>query len=111
MSALLVSGASRREVTTLHQLAPGLQRPVDLTLGVAIDDRAPLVAPLLTPCERDLDLDPAVLEIETCGDDRLPLLAHLADEVGNLGALQEKLPVPGRVVVRDVALRVLGDLG
>src|SRR5262250_1561663 len=45
-------------------LATAPERALDVALGVALGDVAALVALLLPPRERDLELRPAVLEVE-----------------------------------------------
>src|SRR5581483_7092823 len=101
--------ASRARRTSSSPAA--LQGALDLPFGVAAREIASLVAKLLATCERELDLDPPVLEVEAGRHQREPALANLAVERGDLALVQEELAVARRGVVRDVALLVRGDVG
>src|SRR5262245_4086371 len=87
-----------------------LERALDLPIGVALRDVAPLVATFLAAGERELDLRAAVLEVHPRRHERQPALAHLADERRDLPAMEEQLAVAVRIVVHDVRLPVLGDV-
>src|SRR6266705_246227 len=84
--------------------AAGLQRALHLPVGLALGDVAPFVTLLLPAGERELDLHPAVPEIEPRRHERQPALAHLSIERLELLAVEQQLPVAVRVVVRDVSL-------
>ena len=86
--------ARRVRVQGAHPRGSGaeLERAVDLPLRVPLLELTALVAHVLTPCQRQLDLRPAVLEIEANRDERQPLLLHLAGQRGDLLAVQEELP-------------------
>jgi hypothetical protein len=91
--------------------APGFERTLDLALGVALGEVAALVALLLAACERDLDLHLPVLEVDARGNEREAALTGLPEEGVDLAAVQEELAVAVGLVVLDVALRVLVDVG
>src|SRR5258707_13284222 len=86
----------RREHNAPGLLAPdALQLALDLPLRVAVGDGAALVAQLLALRERDLDLHPAILEVEPGRHEGHPLLPHLRVEAVELTAVP---PGPGRPV-------------
>src|SRR5690606_41793562 len=89
----------RRRAAATSSVERALQRPVHLALGVARGGVAPLVVQLLAAPHRDVELRPAVLEVEPQGHDREPLAAHGALELGDLLALEAQLPRPLRLVV------------
>src|SRR5688572_684341 len=60
--------------------APSLHRALDLAVGVALRDVTALIAYVLAPPERHLDLRAPILEVELRRDERQALLAHLAVE-------------------------------
>src|SRR3954447_22456987 len=84
--------------------AVGLAAVLTLTQGL------PLVVVLLAARDADLDLDPAVLEVQRERDDRQPLLARHRRDLLDLVAVQQQLAPPARLVVRPGALGVLGDV-
>src|SRR5437870_1871094 len=81
-----------------------------LLLLLALGDRAPLVAQLLAPRDRDLDLHSAVLEIEPRRHEGEALLAHLGVQPLDLAPVQQELARPVGLVVLAVALPVLGHV-
>lgn len=87
-----------------------LQRPLYLTASVSFGQVTTLVARLLAASNGDLDLGASVLEVQPRGNERQATFANLADERGDLAAVQQELPVPVRIVIREVSLRVLGDV-
>src|SRR2546423_9563353 len=90
--------------------AAALERALDLPVGVAARDVAPLVARLLPAGDGELDLRAAALEVELRRDEREATLAHLAGERLDLLAVEEELAVAVGVVVRGVALVVRRDV-
>ena len=90
---------------------PRLERALHLALGIALRDVAALVVRFLAAGERELDLRAAVLPVQARGDERVPALAHLARERVDLPPLEQEPAVAVGVVVRDVAVAVLGDVG
>src|SRR3954469_12629793 len=90
--------------------AAASQSALDLPIGVAPGDVAPLVVDFFALGERDLDLRPSVLPVEPRRDEREALLADLADQRRDLALVEEQLAVAIRFVVVDVPLRVLGDV-
>src|SRR5206468_1931367 len=101
---------SGRLGASIRSLTPRLQLALDLAPRVAIGHGAPLVAQLLALGERDLRLHAAVLEVEPRRDEREALLTHLPVEPVDLAAVQEELARPVGLVVRPVAVPVLGDV-
>jgi len=65
-----------------------------------------LVPELLAFGEGDLALHASVLEIETCGDERVSFLLRLPDQLAQLLFVDEELPGAERRVVIDVAVLV-----
>ena len=92
-------------------LAPRLQGPLHVAVGLAFREVTPLVALLLASRERELHLRPAVLEVEPRRDEGQTPLRHLARQRGELLLVEEQLAVAIRVVVRDVPLVVDGNVG
>src|SRR5580765_6570546 len=84
--------------------------PLHLPLGLLLGQRLPLVVGLLAAAERDLDLCLAVLEVERDRDESDPALLGLADQPDDLGAVQQQLAFPPRLVVGPGALGVLRDV-
>ena len=82
------------------RLAPFLQRPLDLTLGVAVRDHAALVGSFATLCERELDLHATFLEVHPDGDERQAFLANLPVQGIDLLAVEQKLAVSVRIMPR-----------
>ena len=70
-----------------------LERPLDAALGLAVGDVASLVAELLAPRERELDLHAPVLEVEPGRDERQAALGDLRGELVDLAPVQEELAV------------------
>src|SRR5688500_5416895 len=66
--------------------ATRLERALDVALRVTVDERPPLVAALLAPRERELELHLPVLEVHARRDERLSLLAHLPVQRCDLAA-------------------------
>jgi two-component system response regulator RegX3 len=89
---------------------PRLEGALDLSVGVPLGDVAALVAQLLTPPQSDLDLGPAVLEVETCRHERQASLAHPTGETIDLAPVEQQLAIPLRIVVRDATLVIGGDV-
>ena len=79
-------------------------------VGVPLGQVLPPVVGPLTAGQRDLDLGPAVREVERQRHQRQPALARLADEPDDLLAVQQQLAPPPRAVVVVRALRVLRDV-
>jgi hypothetical protein len=94
----------------LTALTARLERPLHLAVGLAFRQVAPLVALLLTPRQRELDLHPPVLEVELRRDEREPALRDLSGERGDLLSVQEELSVAIRIVVGQVPLLVNRDV-
>src|SRR5512133_2455634 len=91
--------------------SPAPKGALDGALGVALGDVAALIALLLAPRECDLELRAAVLEVEAGRHERQPLLVDGPDQGIDLAPVQEELPVAVGVVVGDVSLCVLVDVG
>src|SRR4051812_34791841 len=81
-----------------------------LPVGGPLGDRLALVPRLLALGEGDLDLRPAVVEVQREGNDGQALLRHLPVELGDLVAVQQQLALAPRGVVGPGALGVLGDV-
>src|SRR5262249_50425886 len=104
-------GRRRPRVPPSSSSVSSLHRALDLTLRVALDERAALVDRVLAACERELDLDTTVLEVQARRNECQALLAHLAVEAVDLAAVKQQLARPRGVVVRAVSLVVDRDLG
>src|SRR6478609_4739619 len=91
-------------------LAPTGRRDgaVRLPRVLLLAERLPLVVLLLALRERDLDLDPAVLEVQRERHDRVARLLRLRLQLVDLGPVQQQLPLPLGRVVGPGALDVLG---
>src|SRR5438874_13023125 len=90
--------------------ASAARRALDLSLGVALRDRLPLVVLPLAPPQPDLDLRAIAREVNAQRDERVALLANLADEARDLLAVQQQLARAHRLVVHEVALSVGRDV-
>src|SRR5450432_2292851 len=81
--------------------------PGDVAAGVALGDVPAPVVELLAPGQADLDLGPpALVDVQPERDHRLALLLRLREELGQLGAVDEQLAGPLRLVVHPVAALV-----
>jgi hypothetical protein len=79
---------------------------------VAVGDVAASVVGLLAPGEPQLELGPAFAgEIEAQRDDRQALRLRLAEQLVDLGAVQEQLPLALGLVVVPVGLLERSDVG
>src|SRR4051794_17969898 len=93
---------------------PGLQglaarhRPRCLPRVLPLAQRLPLVVVLLASCHRDLDLRPAVEEIQGQRDHGQTALARGLGEPGDLVPVQQQLALATRLVVVPGSLGVLG---
>src|SRR5579863_6937239 len=72
--------------------------------------RLPLVPELFALGQRQLHLDPAILEVHPGGDQGQPLLLRLPDQLANLLAMHEQLPRPQGGMVKDVAVLIRTDV-
>ena len=75
--------SDKSAVRLLAAAAPG-HRAVGLAARVALGDRLPLVVRPLATGEGDLDLRPAVLEVQRQRDEGEAALLRLPDELGDL---------------------------
>src|SRR5690606_20919924 len=89
----------RRRGAAPSSVERALQRALDLAFGVARGRVAPLVVQLLAAPDGDVELRPAVLEVEPERHDREALAAHGALELRDLLALEEELARTPRLVV------------
>src|SRR4051794_7024224 len=69
-----------------------------------------LVVKLLSAHDRDLDLDFAAFEIEPQRNDRESLFDDLLAQFFDLAPMQQQFPIPLRLVVLQVAMRVRRDV-
>ena len=76
-----------------------------LALGVALGQHLPLVVRLAAPGQRQLDLGPAVLEVQRQRDQRQVLLVDDVAQPVELGPVQQQL-APALGLVAGVLLRV-----
>src|SRR3954464_8792043 len=93
-----------------HALRPAADRLLGLPVGLPLRERVPLVPRLLALGERDLDLRPAVLEVQRQGYDGQALLVDPALDLLDLGAVEEELALAACGVVGPGALGVLRDV-
>src|SRR5688572_29387297 len=91
-----------------HALQPASELDLLLPVELALGDGLSLVPRLLALGETDLDLGPALHEVERQGDDRVALLADLALDLLDLRLVQQQLALALRGVVGPGALGVLG---
>src|SRR5688500_9148257 len=68
-----------------------LESPFCFAFGVASGDRLALVVLPLAPSDRDLDLGPAVLEVQPQRHERHALLVGCSRELVDLAVMQEEL--------------------
>src|SRR5436305_12153097 len=102
-----MEAAARRGVRS----APALERAFHVTLGLPLGEVTALVPLFLAAGERELDLRPAVAEVELRRDKREAPLPDLAGERVDLLAAKEELPVAVGIVVLAVPLVVDRDVG
>src|SRR5690349_6536414 len=86
-------------------------RPVRLAPVLLLTQGLALVVLLLALRQRDLDLGPAVLEVQGEGHDRVTRLLGLGLQLVDLLAVQEQLALAAHGVVGPRALVILGDVG
>src|SRR5690606_2438343 len=103
-------GAAGRREGAPSSVVGALQGALDLALGVARGGVAALVVQLLAAGDGDVELRPAVLEVEPQGHDRQPAAAHGALQLGDLAALQQELPGTLRLVVVVAGVLVRRDV-
>src|SRR5438445_1972969 len=84
--------------------------PRDFAFGVALGDRLSLVVLLLATRESYLHLRVVARKVHAQRNERISLLAHLADQARDLLAVQQQLARPHRLVVHDVGLLVRRDM-
>ena len=96
-------------------LAPALgvgQLARDVAPGVAVGDVAAAVVELLAARQPELDLGPAALvDVQPQRHDRLALGLGPAQQLVDLGAVEQQLAGPLRLVVVAVAALERGDVG
>src|SRR5579859_775948 len=88
-----------------------LDRALDLALGIALGDRVALVVLALALCQRQLQLDLAVLVVQPEWDQRVAAHARLGREPADLPRVQQEFARPPRLVVPAVALFEQRDVG
>jgi len=86
----------------------------DVLLDFPFDSSAsrsfPAVENVLAFGQSDFALDPVVLQVNTCGDEREASLLRAPRELVDFAAVQKQAPVPQRVVVKPTARRVGTDV-
>src|SRR4051794_10801446 len=104
----------RTGATSGSSVTHALQVPAEglllLPVGLPLGERGALVPGLLALRERDLDLRPAVLEVERQRDDGEALLADPALDLVDLDPVEEQLALAAGGVVGPGALGVLRDV-
>src|SRR3954447_9274162 len=105
-----IAAARRRTVSGVLAAAAPRQRALHLALGLLLGQRLPLVVAALAAGQRNLDLGPAVLEVERDRHQGDAALLGLADETQDLGAVQQQLALAARLVVGPGPLGVLRDV-
>src|SRR6266436_7876228 len=81
-----------------------------LALRVSLRDRLSLVVLLLPSAQPELDLRVVAREVHAQRDQRVSLLAHLADEARDLFAMQQQLARSKGLVVHEVGLGIWRDV-
>src|SRR4051794_19482272 len=94
----------------LAEVPASRHRPLGLEAVLPLAQRVPLVVLALALRDRELDLRPAVLEVEGQRHGRVPALRPLRRELQYLLLVQQQLAAPPRRVVRPGALVVLRDV-
>lgn len=69
-----------------------------------------LVMKFLTFRQRDLKLNPAILQIQTGGNQGEPFLTRLSRQLFNFFPMQQQFPFSNRIVVFTISVRVLADV-
>src|SRR6478672_12119323 len=95
---------------SVHALQPATDRLLGLPGGLPLGERVPLVPRLLALGQRDLDLRPAVEEVQRQRHDRQALLVHATLDLVDLGAVEQQLALAPGGVVGPGALGVLRDV-
>src|SRR4051812_20412888 len=106
-----VTGTTETARSWSSNSAPASDPPLDVAVSVPLGDVPALVALLLAPGEGELELRAAVLEVEARRHERQAFLLNLADQRFDLPAVEQQLAIPVGLVIRDVSLRVLVDVG
>src|SRR3954451_3743292 len=113
-SARTSTTGPRTGATSGSSVTHALQVPAEglllLPIGLPLGERGALVPGLLALRERDLDLRPAVLEVERQRDDGEALLADPALDLVDLDPVEEQLALAAGGVVGPGALGVLRDV-
>ena len=84
--------------------------PFHFPLHILLPDILALVIELLAPCQTDLDLDPAVLEIDLQGHQGIALGLDLAGQLEDLSLVQEQAAFAQGLTVEDIALFIRADV-
>src|SRR5439155_2039632 len=87
-----------------------VHRLADFALGLGFLLVLALVVGLLALGDGELDLGPALLEVEPQGHEREAALRRFGGELGDLTAVQQQLARPLRLVVQPIAHRVFRDI-
>src|SRR6266567_2843745 len=69
-----------------------------------------LVVQLLSFCNRQFTLDPAILQIDLGGDEGQPFFARRSQQLVDFPAMQQQFTPARRLVILAVAMRVLADM-
>src|SRR4051812_10756938 len=109
-SAAAISARSVSGGSVIPSLEPAPDGLLGLPGGLPLGERVALVPRLLALGQGDLDLGPAVEEVQRERDDREPLLADLALDLVDLLAVEQQLALAPRGVVGPGALGVLRDV-
>src|SRR5262249_37954674 len=104
------SGCSRRPTCAgAASIRSASERPLRLAAGVPLGEDPPLVVVALAPGQPDLDLGPAVLEVDAQRDEREALLLGAPVELVDLLVVQQQL-APADGVELTPAERVRRDV-
>src|SRR3954469_23818024 len=97
-------------VPLLAEVAAARHGALGLAAVLPLAQRLPLVVLALALGDGDLDLGPAVLEVDLERDEGVAALLHPVADLEDLLLVEEQLPLPPRRVVRPGAGEVLRDV-
>src|SRR5690349_13516738 len=96
--------------STLPALEASAEFAGGFPVGVPLGDRLPLVIRASAPREGELDLRPALFEIDRQWYEGQPVLAYLVEDPVDLDPVQQQLAGAPRLVIRPAAEAPLGDV-
>ena len=86
------------------------QSSVDLSVGLFFREGVSLIVQLLSSAKSDLDLDVLSRKVKREGNESISLLCHQTAKLHDLLFVHQKLSIPQRLSVENVALLIRADV-